>query len=107
MIHHIFTIFDQKAEAFLPPFFLPKKAMATRVFANCINDETHQFNKHPDDYTLFCIGTFDDNEASISPTIPQSLGNGVIFIKPDLADNDPDLFAENEHQAEHSAANGA
>lgn len=57
MMQKIFTIYDSKAHAYLPPFFLPEAGMAVRVFSDCVNDKSHQFSKHPGDYTLFQIGT--------------------------------------------------
>ena len=38
MIHNIFSVYDNKAEAFLPPFVLPKREMAIRTFADSINN---------------------------------------------------------------------
>ena len=64
MIHKIFTIHDSKAQAFLPPFILPRAEMAERTFGDCINSADHQFGQHPDDYTLFELGAFDDEDAS-------------------------------------------
>lgn len=84
MLHHICTIHDQKAAAYLPPFILPAKGQATRAFADCINSETHQFHLHPYDYTLFVLGTFDDETAKLHPfPAAESLGNGVEFLKLD------------------------
>jgi len=56
----VFCVYDDKAKAYLPPFFLPEMGMATRAFADAINDKSHAFGRHPADYTLFCCGTFDD-----------------------------------------------
>lgn len=85
MILQIFTIHDQKANAFLPPWFLPLEPMAIRVFADCVNDPQHQFCKHPEDYTLFRLGTFNDENAEIKlENKPTSLYNGVTLIKQDL-----------------------
>ena len=78
---YIFTIHDSKANAYLPPFFLPEKGMATRTFMDCVNSEGHQFAAHPYDYTLFCLGTFDNITAKMYAETPQSLGNGVEFVK--------------------------
>jgi len=81
MIHKIFTIHDVKAQAYLPPFLLHTRAMATRVFHDCINSEQHQFAKHPEDYTLFEVGHFNDQNANIQiEKAPTSLGNGVEFV---------------------------
>jgi len=78
----LFTILDHKAEAYLPPFQQPSTNMAIRLFSDSVCDETHAFNKHPEDYTLFEIGSFDDDSATITPhqtKIP--LGNGLDFYQ--------------------------
>lgn len=82
MIHRIFTIYDEKAKAYLPPFFLPESGMAIRTFADCINSDSHQFGKHPSDYTLFTLGGWDDTNAELNLLNRSlSLGNGVEFIE--------------------------
>jgi len=80
MLQQIFTIYDSKAGAYLPPFFLPQRGMALRTFGDCINDDTHQFSKHPEDYTLMSLGTFDDQSALAITTAPESIGNGLEFV---------------------------
>ncbi len=80
-MHQImFTIYDSKAEAYLPPFFLPTEGMAARTFQECCNSADHQFGKHPHDYTLFKLGTFDDKTANIE-TERQTLGNGLEYVQ--------------------------
>lgn len=61
MKHKVFSIFDVKAQAYLPPFYMPETAMAIRVFSDCVNSGDHQFGKHPGDYTLFEMGVWDDS----------------------------------------------
>jgi len=63
MLHKMFSVYDTKAEAWLPPFFLPTLGMAQRMFADCVNDIRHAFSRHPADYTLFLLGSFDDGSA--------------------------------------------
>ena len=65
MMHKLFTIYDQKAQAYLPPFFMHQTGMALRVFSDCVNSNDHQFGKHPADYTIFELGTFNDETAII------------------------------------------
>jgi hypothetical protein len=77
MKQQIFSIFDSKAEAYLAPFFLHKAAMAERAFRQMVNQEGHQFEASPADYTLFHIGEYDDQNASITPCVPKALFNGV------------------------------
>lgn len=81
MKHHIFTIFDSAAEAYLPPFILHAEGIAIRTFTDCVNDPSHQFSKHPADYTLLKIGEFDDSKGLIVPLQTQKpLGNGLAFV---------------------------
>jgi len=80
MKHKIYSVYDQKAEAYLPPFFLPAKGVAIRTFSEACNDPEHQFGKYPADYTLMELGTFDDSTALIDPYSPAiTIGTGVEF----------------------------
>lgn len=82
----IFCIHDVKAEAFLPPFFLPTVGMATRTFKDCCNNDQHQFGANPTDYTLFELGEFDDNNGTIQTrAVMHSHGNGLMWK--DVPDN--------------------
>ena len=82
MNHYMCSIYDNAAKAYLPPFVLPKIAMARRVFSDCINSPEHQFNKNPSDYTLFEIGLFDDNTGLIAllPQGPQKIVAGIELV---------------------------
>ena len=87
-----FTIYDNAANAYLPPFCLHNEQMAMRVFGDCIQSADHQFSKHPSDYTLFKIGEFDDISGQLTPEkAPQSLCNGIQFVldqKPVTVENE-------------------
>ncbi len=86
MKHRVFAIFDSKARAYLPPFFMPEAGQATRVFSDMVNSEEHAFGKHPEDYTLFEIGTFDDRSGYVSMLKEHiTHGVGVAFLAPDLS----------------------
>lgn len=89
MIQKIFSVYDQKAEAYLPPFYLPNRAMAVRTFTDCANAKDHQFNKHPQDYLLVELGEFDDTSASFDlyPAL-KSLGLAFEYIRKDEVLND-------------------
>lgn len=83
MKHSIFVIFDSKAVAYFPPLFLPREEMAVRAFGDCINDVKHNFHAHPEDYTLFSIGSFDDETAALDCFAPKSLCNGIVLVRED------------------------
>lgn len=95
MKQKMFTIYDSKAFAYLPPFFIHREEMAQRAFGEACNSPTHQFGKFPADYTLFKIGVFDDETAVLVSFAPENLGNGLTFLKPQNADN-LELFPEVE-----------
>ncbi len=74
----IFSIYDSGASAYLPPFVLPAAGMAERSFSDCVNDKSHAFSRHPADYTLFQIGTWDEQTAEIAyTTVHKKLVNGL------------------------------
>lgn len=91
MIYSVFSIYDSKAEAYLPPFILPKQAQAKRAFADCVNSESHQFGANPADYTLFELGTFNDEDGQhLLHRANISLGNGLEYLEPDNTHGDAD-----------------
>jgi len=77
MIHKIYSVYDSKAETYTPPFFQHREAMAIRTFSDCVNDPGHTFGMHPEDYTLFHLGEYDDNLATITQDNINSVITGV------------------------------
>ena len=65
-MHQVFTVYDTKSQAYLQPFFLQTEGQAIRAIADCVNDPEHQFARHPGDYTLFALGTFNDEIAKFN-----------------------------------------
>lgn len=70
MILKIFAIRDNKAEAFNTPFFTPTKGLAIRSFQEAVNDKNTPFSKYPDDFTMFELGSFDDNTGELTMLSP-------------------------------------
>lgn len=74
----LYTIYDSKAQAFIPPFLMPTDAEALRAFDDVVNDPSTMFNKHPEDYTLFCTGSFDSQTGILSPNpSPVSIATAI------------------------------
>lgn len=65
MMQKIFTVYDSKLEAYMQPFFMSSKGQAIRAFTDTVNDPSTQFNKHPEDFTLFEIGEYDDQSGKV------------------------------------------
>lgn len=73
----MFTIYDSKAEAYLQPFFSINIETAKREFTKHINGDT-PFNEFPEDYALFYLGDFDQEEGKFTLQItPQHVSNAV------------------------------
>lgn len=76
----MFSVYDSKAEAYLAPFFSATEATAMRAFEAAAKDEQHDFHKWSEDYTLFCLGTFDEFTGIIEPlAAPYNLGSAHII----------------------------
>jgi len=84
MLMRVYTVYDSKTEAYMPPFFQPAKGAALRLFSDSVNDVNHTFNKHPSDFTLFELGTYDDSTAQfVTHSTPISLGLALEFVRQD------------------------
>lgn len=80
MIHKIYSVFDSKAQIYSLPFYTKMQAEAIRHFSTWVNDSKHTFGMHPEDYTLFSMGTYDDDNGAFTTDHIESLGNGVQFL---------------------------
>lgn len=86
----VFTVYDEKSEAYLQPFFLDTTGQAIRAITDCVMDQNHQFCKHPSDYTLFQLGTFNDSNAEFIEA-KKCLGNLIEFKQTIKQLNDANL----------------
>ncbi len=59
----LFTIFDEASGLYNRPFSLPSPSAAIRTFSDIACDVEHEIGKHPEDYSLYMLGEFDDNTA--------------------------------------------
>ena len=81
MITKMFSVYDSKTEAYMAPFFMGARGQAIRSFVDTAGEGTSMIAKHPEDFTLFELGDFDDATASLSlhPT-PVSLGIAIELL---------------------------
>lgn len=73
MMLQIYSVYDAKACFFGQPFFDQNPASAIRNFSDAVNDGSNPHNmwhKHPEDYSLFCIGDFDNQNGELIPILP-------------------------------------
>ncbi|AXL14708.1 nonstructural protein [Microviridae sp.] len=63
MKFQIYSVYDSKAESHLLPYHTINQALAVRHFQDACSDPDHSFHKHPEDYSLFHLGSYDDVSA--------------------------------------------
>lgn len=73
MITKVFSLYDSKAQAFGPPFYMQTRGMAVRALADTVQDNNSMVSRHPEDYVLYQIAEFDDNTAEYKNKNPHEL----------------------------------
>ena len=76
-----FCIFDAAATAAMRPFFAQSAGAAIREFTDIVNNPEHPIGEHPEDYTLFAIGEFNEQSGTLEGCTPASLGNGLTYLR--------------------------
>lgn len=56
------SVYDNKARAFMKPFFSVNLQVAARDFADAANNPDHVVCKNPEDFTLYHLGTWEDEK---------------------------------------------
>lgn len=69
------SVFDSAVQAYGRPIFLPAKGAATRSFIDEVNRDApdNNLNKHPADFELYCLGTWDEETAVFENMQPVEL----------------------------------
>lgn len=78
----IFAVYDSKAEVYGNPFFCRTKGEALRSFIQIANEKDSAIGAHPEDYDLFCIGSYNEFKGIVVPAKSnEHLGKAVNFVK--------------------------
>lgn len=82
MIFKVLAVYDVKAQAFMTPFFTSTLAVGVRSFTAAVNAKGTAMGDSPGDFTLYELGTFNDEKAEFE-LLPQrrNLGMGINFIR--------------------------
>lgn len=65
-----YSIYDRKGLFYATPWFVVNDATAHRAFADLVNDPQSTVSRHPSDYVLFCVGSYDDDKGQLEPLSP-------------------------------------
>lgn len=82
----VFSVYDIKSKVFSTPFFMLTSGAAIRGFSDLANDNNTTVAKHPEDYQLYQIATFDDEKAIFTAKQPVDLiATAAEFKRPTLS----------------------
>ena len=80
MILKAYTVFDVAAGVYDRPFFAHSDKVALRSFADIAVNKDHPIGQHPEDYSLFAIGEYDDNTGVIKGRDRECLATALEMV---------------------------
>jgi len=72
-----YTIYDVASGVYMRPFFSQADGQAVRGFNDIATDADHEVGKHPEDYTLYRIGSFNDTTGKMEGEELEKLTTGL------------------------------
>lgn len=74
------SIHDSKAMAWSVPISFQAAGQAIRAFSDQVNNPESDFGRHPEDYSLFVVGEFDEQSGNVVSVVPEVLATGVNLV---------------------------
>jgi hypothetical protein len=71
---------DKKGAFYHPPYCVPTKEMAIRGFGDAVLKGNSDLSSHPEDFTLFLVGEFDQINGFVASIEPLSIATGLDFV---------------------------
>lgn len=81
---NFYAIYDAKAAAYMQPFTSTNHATAIRMWEAAVKQEGSQFNQHAEDFSMWHIGSFNEDDGTIEPVIPVSIARALDFVQVEL-----------------------
>ncbi len=77
-----FTVYDEKADAFGHPFFVSAIGIAGRMMSEWANNQNGMIGKHPEDFKLYHIGHYLDDQAKFDNLdVPKLISAATDYVK--------------------------
>ncbi|QCQ84743.1 nonstructural protein [Blackfly microvirus SF02] len=67
MLLNAYSLHDQKALNYSPPFFCNAHGQAVRMVMDLVGDPNTMPGRHPADFVLYCVGQWDDVAGILLP----------------------------------------
>lgn len=75
----IYAIFDEAIESYGQPIFTRTAGQALRSFSDEVKNPESPFNKHPEDYSIYYMGEFNEQTGIITPADPTRLARATEY----------------------------
>lgn len=69
----MYVIWDSKARVYHKPVHFHNDELALRAARNLVSDGDNEIRRNPEDFTLFHVGEYDDETASLQPSDKQRI----------------------------------
>ncbi|WNK14716.1 MAG: nonstructural protein [Microvirus sp.] len=70
------SVRDRAADIFGSPAFVPNLGSAIRAFGDAVNGKDSDLSKHPEDFDLYVIGNYDDENGALESSDPKQVAIG-------------------------------
>lgn len=92
---NMYSIYDTATAAYMRPIFCQSDGQALRLFTDVATAADHEIGKHPEDYSLVRLGSWNDATGIVAPEEKETLITGLEAVaasrkkveQPDLLDN--------------------
>lgn len=78
----IVAIYDSALGEFFAPIFVRSIGLAIRDFGDEVTKADSPLSRHPADFLLFHLGSFDPADGSIASFTPAQISRAVDFVSP-------------------------
>lgn len=79
--HNIYSIYDRKAQYYLPPFACRGDAEAHRTFAEAVTTSETPLATYPADFDLVWLATMDLETGVVTGSMPRLIINGLVALE--------------------------
>lgn len=74
MKRNIYCVYDSQVKSYMTPMFMENDGAAVRALQNAVNSQDNDIGMYPQHFTLFHLGTFDNQTAEFDlNTTPRSV----------------------------------
>lgn len=78
----IVSVYDSAAEVYSKPFFDVSIGAALRAFMDAVSNKESQLNAHPEHFSLWILGNFDQSNAEIDLLpVPERIAKAHDMVK--------------------------